>query len=176
MRCAFTAAVAALLVGCNPTVSNPPRPGQEVPAQEIDDFSFTETRLGVPRWTLHAKTLSDFRAKEYAVVGGVLVDFFQLEEESLVTTSTLRADSGEFRRSTRDMRVWGDVVIHNREGTELYTGWLRWTERTGRITTLDTVLVQRGVSTMRGTGLESDPELRDVRILADVTGNLPGRK
>jgi len=164
-----------LLLACGPNLSNPPRTSPEVPTQEIEDFSFTETRLGLARWMLHAKSLSDYRSKEQVLVGGVHVDFFVPEADSLAKTSTLRADSGEFRRSTQDMRVWGHVVIDNREGTRLFTGWLRWTQRTELISTQDTVLVRRGDHTMRGVGLESDPELRDVRILGDVTGSLTGR-
>jgi len=164
-----------LLLACGPNDSNPPRTSPEVPTQEIEDFSFTETRLGIARWTLHARSLSDYPSREQVVVGGVHVDFFAPDADSLVRTSTLSADSGEFRRSTQDMRVWGHVVVDNREGTRLLTGWLRWTQRTEMISTQDTVLVRRGEHTMRGAGLESDPELRNVRILRDVTGSLAGR-
>lgn len=110
------------------------------------------------------------------MVEGVKVDFFRLEADSLLITSTLRADSGEFHRTSRDMRVWGDVVITNAEGTELLTGWLRWIEQTELVSTLDTVLVRRDTHIMRGTGLESDPELRNVRILRDVVGSLGSKK
>lgn len=165
---------ACLLVCCSPNSSAPPRPVPDAPAQEIEDFSFTETHRGAARWTLHAKGLSDFASGEI-LVGGVHVDFFGPEADSLVTTSTLLADSGEFRRATRDMRVWGNVLVDNREGTRLQTGWLRWTQSTETISTMDTVRVARGVHVMRGRGMESDPELRDVRILRDVTGSLGGR-
>ncbi len=165
----------ALLLSCGPSGTAPPKPNPEVPTQEIEEFTFTETQRGIPRWTLQALRLHDYRSRETVIVGGVHVDFFDLEGDSLVTTSTLRADSGEFRHPTQDMRVWGNVVVDNREGTRLLTGWLRWIRRTETIVTEDTVLVLKGPTTLRGVGLESDAALRNVRILRDVRGSLEGR-
>lgn len=150
--------------------STVPRPVPATPVQEIEDFTFTETFRGVPRWTLRGRVLEDF--PEQVVVAGVHVDFFGRATDSLVVISTLQADSGMLVRSTRGMRVWGNVVVDNREGTTLRTGWLQWVPQTELISTTDTVLVTRRTGVLRGRGLESDAQLRQVRILAQVHGSV----
>jgi LPS export ABC transporter protein LptC len=147
-----------------------------VPEQELEDFVFVETELGVPRWILHAKHMSDFKATDVVLAEGVNVDFFELQADSLAKTSTLVADSGKLVRPNGDLRVWGDVVVKTDEGVQLRTGWLQWSKDDELIATDDTVFVEQDGDIMRGKGLESDPELRDVRILHDVVGTVQERR
>ncbi len=167
----FSALMLTLGAGC---VSSPegvgPQGDSKLPDQELEDFVFVETELGKPRWILHANTMSDFKSTDLVLAQGVSVEFFQCQDDSLVKTSILRADSGQLLGDSRDMRVWGEVEISTIDGAELFTGWLEWSEGAELISTDDTVLVMTDDGSMRGRGLKSDPELRNVRILNDVIG------
>src|SRR5437867_6597043 len=95
----------------------------ELPDQEIDDFSLTETDAGRPLWKLYAKYAAEYSARNLYVARTLKVDFF---DERGARSSVLTAREGEINGHTRDMVARGHVVLETTEGTRLSSEELRF--------------------------------------------------
>ena len=156
--------LAAVFSGCDDGSSPGGREGGVVADQEIDNFTLTQTREGTPIWRLeavHALVFEDAGRIEMTRLKAV---FFQPDGS---VRSTLRAREGVLHERTNSMEASGDVVVTAEDETTLETEFVTWSERTGTIETDRPVRVTRGRDVMTGTGLTAEPDLRNIRVLAD---------
>ncbi len=144
--------------------SGPAVEGGVVPDQEINGFTLTQTNDGRSVWSLTAELALVFEEADRIETTRPQVEFFDDEGES---RSVLTAKNGLLKRRTNDMEVSGSVVVTSSDGTVLRTEHLTWDERRGKISTEMPVRVTRDGDVMTGTGAEADPDLGNLRILAD---------
>ena len=144
--------------------TGPAAEGGVVPDQEINSFTLTQTNDGRSVWSLTAELALVFEEADRIETTRPRVEFFSDEGES---RSVLTARSGLLRRRTNDMEVSGSVVVTSNDGTVMRTEHLTWDERRGKILTEMPVRVTRDGDVMTGTGAEADPDLGNLRILAD---------
>ncbi len=166
---AFRILVAALVAGgagCS-AGNEPPETAEreEVPDQEVLDFSLTETMSGSKSWTLFADRAEVFGGRGYSRLHGVKVLFYGPEEE---VTSVLTAQRGRVNDKSRDLQAFGQVVLETSEGVKLETETLRWDNRRGRIWSNEFVKLTREGEVLTGYGLDSDPDLDNVEIHSQV--------
>jgi len=137
-----------------------------LPSQETKVRKWVEYRLGRMAWTFRGDTVRYYEEPERVEADGVIVDFYNEEEEYV---STLTADWGTIDRNSSDMEARGSVVIENREGVRLETDWVRWENEKERIYTDAFVTIYRENQIITGTGMETDPGLERTEIKKDVT-------
>ena len=144
--------------------SGPAAEGGVVPDQEINGFTLTQTNDGRSVWSLTAQLALVFEEADRIESTRPRIEFFDDEGES---RSVLTAKSGLLKRRTNDMEVSGSVVVTSTDGTVLRTEHLTWDERRGKISTEMPVRITKDGDVMTGTGAEADPDLGNLRILAD---------
>jgi len=138
--------------------------GGVLPDQEISSFTLTQTNDGQSVWSLTAELALVFEEADRIETTRPRIEFFDDGGERL---SVLTARNGLLKRRTNDMQVSGSVIVTANDGTELRTEHLTWDERRGKILTDRPVRVTRDGDVMTGTGAEADPDLGNLRILAD---------
>ncbi len=162
---ALVLGVACVLSSCGDGgETGPAAEGGVVPDQEISSFTLTQTNDGRSVWSLTAELALVFEEADRIETTHPRVEFFSDEGES---RSVLTARNGLLRRRTNDMEVSGSVVVTSNDGTVMQTEHLTWDERRGKILTEMPVRVTRDGDVMTGTGAEADPDLGNLRILAD---------
>ena len=131
------------------------------PDQEITGFTLTQTQDGRRVWALRAREARIFEDSDRVEATGVRVDFYGREAE---LQSTLTAANGVITRRTSAIEVHGRVVVTSTDGTVLTTERLQWDERTGKIRSDTAVRVTKGNDVMTGSGMEADPDLKNLRV------------
>ncbi len=144
--------------------TGPAAEGGVVPDQEINGFTLTQTNDGRSVWALTARLALVFEDADRIETTRPRVEFFDDDGES---RSVLTANNGLLKRRTNDMEVSGSVIVTSNDGTVLRTEHLTWDERRGKISTEMPVRITRDGDVMTGTGAEADPDLGNLRILAD---------
>jgi LPS export ABC transporter protein LptC len=148
----------------------------ELPDQEINDFSLTETDAGKPLWKLNARYAAEYSARNQILARTLRVDFF---DDTGARSSVLTAREGEINSRTRDMVARGHVVLETSEGSRLSTEQLLFLNRDQKILVPEDQLVrvQHEHDVLTGYGFESDPNLSHYefkrRIEATVRSRVP---
>jgi LPS export ABC transporter protein LptC len=155
---------ALLLTGCEDQPGNESRESPQVPDQEIERFTLTQTREGERLWTLSAAQASVYEDAGRVEMTGVRIVYFDGKGN---VRSTLTAANGLLMRHTNDMEALGNVVLTAADGTRLTTERLSWTERTGKIESDRLVRVTQGEDVFTGVGLEADPDLKNLKVKSE---------
>ncbi len=177
LTAALVVLMAAGLHGCSPHHPiGPAGTAPQLPDEEINDFTLTETDAGQPLWKLYAGYAAEYSAANRFVVRSLRVDFF---DDKSVRSSVLTAREGEINSRTHDMTATGHVRLETAEGTRLSTEQLRFMNQTQKILVPDTELVrvERAQDVLTGYGFESDPSLHHYefkrRVQALVRSRVP---
>ncbi|HTO90970.1 MAG TPA: LPS export ABC transporter periplasmic protein LptC [Candidatus Sulfotelmatobacter sp.] len=157
---------ALMAVGCGErrTVGMSGKTG-ELPDQEVQDFSLTETNQGAVEWRLFAQYAAMYDVKNLITARGVRVDFY---DEKSTRTSQLTAREGEINQLTRDMTARGNVVLQSSDGTRMSTQVMHFLNREQKVQSDDLVRVERAGDVLTGVGFESDPELKHFKFRSKV--------
>jgi len=134
------------------------------PDQEIDHFTLTQTREADRLWVLRAVHARIYEKADRVETSNVRIDFYGDNDE---VQSTLTADYGTLLRRTNDIEAIGNVVVTAEDGTILKTEKLAWNERLGKISTEEEVEITKGDDVMTGVGMESDPDLTNIKVKRD---------
>ena len=153
--------------GCGSEDRVAPRPtsAQELPSQEVRDFSLEESDSGTPEWILRSGYAATYDARGVIVARGVAIDFF---DSKGVKYSHLTAKEGEIKRPSNDMEARGDVVVTTTDGVRIQTQSLRFLNHERRIVSDDFVRLERRGDVVTGIGFESDPSLEHFAIKREV--------
>ncbi len=125
--------------------------------------NYTGSRL---KWVL---TAEDAKISDTTIIYQLEVEFFEKDSKS---SSKLRADSGYVFHKTNDLKAMGNVVINSSDSVTLWTDELRWSEEKQQIFTDGEVKYSKGNQIYRGTGLESDPSLKNIVIKEKFSGEV----
>ena len=153
-----------LAAGCQGEPAGNGEGSSVVPDQEIDGFALTQTRDGEKMWVLSADHALVFEDAGRVELPRFRVEFFNDMGD---VRSILTARNGLLMRRTSDMEAFGDVIVTSEDGTRLMTERLTWNERTGKIESDRFVRVVQGRDEFTGTGLEADPDLKNIRVRSE---------
>jgi len=133
-------------------------------SQEIRKVHLKDTRFGKTLWTMEAERIEEKHDTTWVYAPKI---YFGGEKNR---TSTLTADSGLYVPYTGDMVAYGDVYVETEEGAKLWTSELEWRAKEEKIFTEKEVLIKKEGKTIRGKGLTSDPNLKNIVIHGKVEG------
>lgn len=115
---------------------------------------------------LRAGYIAYFSSLGYTLIdSGAEVDFYKNDE----IVSTLTGERGKVFDQTKDIEINDNITVLSKDGSELKTSRLYWTERTQRVSSDTFVSIKTATEQIQGIGFESDQELKNYRIYK-VTG------
>lgn len=137
----------------------------------LKKIDYLETRAGVRRWSLVADS-ADYNVKAgTTLIRNVSMTFY---DEQGLEEGVLTAKSGEVHTESKQVAVWGEVLVKSRRGHSLHTERLAYSETTRTISTEAPVRMVSEKMEMTGTGLRFNVDNYSYRILAKVKGRLQG--
>ncbi|MFO7811346.1 MAG: LPS export ABC transporter periplasmic protein LptC [Pelovirga sp.] len=150
---------------------------QQAPVQEVlealspeidlalDHLNYTETQDGRKRWTLTADRAEYLRGNHLVRLTPVQLTFY---DAGTFGDLNLTADHGELQEDTRQVDVWGDVVIVGEGGERLQTESLRYQDQQRLLTTAAPIHYQAPRMEVTGVGLLVDLEKSTMLVEKDV--------
>ncbi len=136
------------------------RPDLPTPDQVVENGEHLITEQGVKKALLTAEQLYFYNQTGKVFGDTVQVEFY---DETGAFVSLLTAETGEMDQSSRKMIARGNVFVRGRDST-IKTEELHYDPQGDRIySQVETEINQRG-NVIRGSGVESDPALKEVRI------------
>ena len=155
--------------GCGSGDRVAPRPtsasGQELPSQEVRNFSLEESDVGTPEWILTSRYAATYASRGVIRARGVAIDFF---DSKGVKYSHLTAREGEIKRPSNDMEARGNVVVTTTDGVRVQTESLHFLNHERRIVSDAYVRFERKGVVVTGIGFESDPSLEHFSVRREV--------
>ena len=146
-------------------VQRPQAKVEELPSQEVKDFTLEESDTGTPEWILTSRYAATYDRRGVIVARGVAIDFFDSKGAKY---SHLTAKEGEIKRPTNDMEARGDVRVTTTDGVRIQTESLRFLNRERKIVSDAFVRLERNGDVVTGYGFESDPSLEHFAIKKGV--------
>ncbi len=150
---------------------------QQKPVQEIlealppdidlalDHLNYTETQDGRKRWTLVADRAEYLRGNQLVRLTPVQLTFY---EAGAFGDLNLTADHGELQEDTRQVDIWGDVVVVGEGGERLQTESLRYQDQQRQLSTAAPIHYQAPRMELTGVGLLVDLEKSTMLVEKDV--------
>ena len=84
----------------------------------------------------------------------------------------MTADSGVIREKTETLEVFGDVRITTRDSVRLVTTQLAWDPKISKIVSDSLVTARRESDVVRGYGMVSDPDLKNIVFKRQISGQM----
>ena len=132
----------------------------QVPTEILKDFVMNDVRNGVKNMTLDAVEGRIYEDRHIADVDQPLLFFYKEGKES----SRLKAPAGRLHTETHEVECWGGVTVVSADSSTLTTERLRYDPKVRKIFSDDPVHLVKPDSVTDGIGLETDPELKTVKI------------
>ncbi len=162
-------AITLLAFSCSDERSGTAVQPEGMPDQILENSVIVFTVNGIKTTVVKAKYIEKYLEQDLTEAAGLYVDFFDQDGQH---TSVLVADSGDIREKKQLMEVRGNVVVTTDKGVKLETKTLRWDPNTAMIVTDDFVKITRGQDVVTGYGMESDQELKNIKIKKNVSGEI----
>lgn len=160
----------SFLVSCSEKeTQNTFQSGQNRPDQILENSVVVFTVNGIKSTVVKAKYIEKYLSRDLTKARELYVDFYDKEGKH---TSVLVADSGTIQEKKQILEVQGQVVVTTDRGVKLETASLRWDPNLAKIITDDFVKITRGEDVVTGQGMESDQELRQIKIKKNVSGEI----
>lgn len=154
--------------GCGPAVDETPElvtaSGESLPTQKFYDYRLIETKGGVRQWILQSGEMVRFADRQDVDLVRVTMDFYR----EGAYFSTLVSDTGTANLKSRNVFVWGNVVVTTHDGRRLRTSELHYSNQDGLIRNDVYNVFDRGLDVVRGIGLEATPDLDYIEIKQEV--------
>lgn len=166
----ITALFVMILSGCEEKV----RPsvlsgvsGTQLPSQESWNSTITFTDSGIVKAIVQAGHIYAYdNSRTTFLDSGVVVDFF---DETGSHTTQLTSVRGSVDEGTNNLEAIGNVIVTSDSGTVVRTEKMFWTNATKLIHSPEFVHISSPKEDLKGTGFESDHNLRNYKIFR-VTG------
>jgi len=131
----------------------------------LNDLHYTQNEEGQRRWTLDADKAEYQRGSSLAKLDAVKLLFYSTEEYGNIN---LRANQGELMQETRQVDVWGNVILKTERGEQLLTERLHYDDLNHQLTTDDPIKFLSSQLELTGTGLQIDIDLGRMRVKKNV--------
>lgn len=151
-------AVVVLTLMIGRQVSRQPEPEEleALPADvdlALQDLHYTQTEDGQQRWTLDAEQARYLKDSSLVHLQGVGMEFYRTGRFGDVQ---LVSREGRFNEETRQVEVWGNVVVTTGRGEQLFTERLRYNAAEQRLSTAEAVRMLAPGMDLRGIGMQVD--------------------
>lgn len=161
------------VVACGDTDDlDTPAGGEGYPEQETEAYHTRQTRAGIAVWELWGDRAESYPGEDTMLLHGVRMHFYEEGERAAVLT----AATAEVDQQTEYTTARGEVVVVNREGDRLESEVLHWDPEQKLIHTEEFVRFTSGDQILTGYGMDTDPDLTNVRIHRQFEGDLPARQ
>lgn len=155
-----------VLAGCGGEDRVVPEPrSQNLPSQEVRDFTLEESEAGRPAWVLKSRYAATYSQRGVIVAHDVAIDFF---DEAGKPYSHLTAREGEVDQASNNMEARGNVVVTTTEGVRIETSSLSFLNKERKIVSDAFVRLERNGDVVTGVGFESDPSLEHFTLKREV--------
>lgn len=135
----------------------------------LDDINYSQMENGETRWTLKSERAQYMRTTELVELTGVDLRFFSAERAGEVT---LRADRGQFQEQTRQLDVYGNVIVTSAQNDVLTTEWLHYDDQVRRLSTPEPFEYVSPGMRLRGIGMRMDVDQERLMVEQDVSMRL----
>lgn len=133
----------------------------DLPSQESWNSTVTFSDSGNVKAVLKAGHILVYSKKGFTLIdSGAVVDFYKDGE----ITSTLSGEKGKINDKTKDIEIYDSVHVISKDGSELKTQKLLWTNLTQRVSSDLFVSIKTPNETIEGIGFESDQNLKNYKI------------
>lgn len=132
----------------------------QAPTEILKDFVMNDVRNGVKNMTLQSMEGRIYEVRHVADVDKPFLTFYKEGKES----SRLVAPVGRLQTETHEVECWGGVTVISADSSTLTTERLRYDPKVRKIFSNDPVHLDKPDSVTDGIGLETDPELKTVKI------------
>jgi LPS export ABC transporter protein LptC len=156
------------MAGCGQSEPETSPHPPDLPVQMTYNYRTTQTRGGVPEWELWGGTAERYPGRKSLHLTDVRMVFY----EDGAKNAELTAESGEVEDDTKNTVARGNVVVVNAEGNRLTSEILYWDNARELIHTDQFFRFEDGDQVLTGIGLETDPDLSDLRVLQSVEGEI----
>ena len=119
----------------------------------LEDLHYTQNENGQRRWTLDADTAEYQRDSSLAKLEAVRLQFYRAGEFGDIN---LRADQGQLAQDTRQVDLWGNVILQTERGEHLFTEKLHYDDQIRQLSTEDPIRLLSPQLELTGTGLQVD--------------------
>ncbi|HQY22064.1 MAG TPA: LPS export ABC transporter periplasmic protein LptC, partial [Ignavibacteria bacterium] len=132
-----------------------------LPSQESWNSTVTFSDSGKVKAVLKAGHILVYSKKGFTLIdSGAVVDFYKDGE----IASTLSGNRGKINDKTKDIEMYDSVQVVSKDGSELKTQKLLWTNLTQRASSDVFVSIKTPTETIEGIGFESDQNLKNYKI------------
>ena len=147
---------------------------EEVAADlSLGQFEYTETRQGRKQWTIVADSAGYHKEQARTRIANPRVTFFSQESDS--GDIFLSARHGEVNTETRELEVWGDVLVESAAGYTLKGERLFYDDARRLITSQAPVRILFDGFDVAGRGLRLNVTSRVLEIPREVEARIDGR-
>ena len=131
----------------------------------LDKLHYTQNEEGRRSWTLDAEKAEYRRDNNQAVLDKVHLTLFDDGEFGEVTLS---AEHGLLEQETRQVEIWGQVIVATARGERLLTERIYYDGREKLLKSDDAVRLVNSRMELKGTGLQVDLVRGTLRLEKDV--------
>ena len=150
------------LTGCKDAAPSAPHADPaETPTEVLKDFEMNDMKDGVKAMTLQSVEGRIYESAHVADVDKPIVFFYK---ERAGISSRLIAPEGRVQMDTHEVEAWGGVTVVSADSSTLTTDRLRYDPQAQKIFSDDPVHLEKPDSITDGIGLETDPDLKTVKI------------
>ncbi len=139
---------------------------------ELKDVCYTEIKDGVKEWALNADSASYYENKDTLLLNHLYMVFYRKDDKQVTVTGK----RGKLNTATRDVEIYGDVVVIPDNSYRLKTNHLWYSSRNRSLSTKDMVWIVGQDIVMEGEGLEFHVDTKRVAVLKDVRTMVTGYK
>jgi LPS export ABC transporter protein LptC len=129
----------------------------------LNNIHHVATREGIKEWTLDAESAQYQKADNTTVFKDILATFFLNDGKTL----HLNSRDGILSTDTKDMEVWGDVVVRS-GGYELNADKLRYEHKTQTISTETPIVIKGKGMEITGDGMTFNVQTEQVVVWGRV--------
>lgn len=173
LQCIGALAASAVLVITGCTKPQPPKTDQEIsgefPTSSARNTVTIFTTAGIKTTEIFSDSVVNYASKDSTQAYILRVNFY---DKDGLWTSLLTADSGVIREKTEMLEVFGDVRVITRDSVRLTTTQLAWDPKISKIISDSFVTAQRGGDIIRGYGMVSDPDLKNIIFKRQISGQM----
>ncbi len=119
----------------------------------LEDLHYTQNEDGQQSWTLDADQAEYQRDSSLAELEAVKLLFYGTGQFGDIN---LRADQGQLAQDTRQIDLWGNVVLNTERGEQLFTERLHYDDPLRQLRTADSFRFFSPQLELTGTGLQVD--------------------
>lgn len=141
----------------------------EYPTSRARNTLTVFTTAGIKTTEIYSDSVINFAEKDSTQAYVLRVKFYDNNGEWM---SLLTADSGVIREKTEHLEVYGLVKVSTRDSIHMHTTQLAWDPGKAKIISDKYVTIDQRGDIIRGYGLEADPDLKNIKLKREITGEI----